>query len=41
MKNYKFIHLSTGDLLRDEIKNGSSLGKELDKVMKEGKLISS
>ena len=41
LEKYNFIHLSTGDLLREEIKNGSKLGRELDEVMKEGKLISS
>jgi len=33
--------LSTGDLLREEIKTGSNLGKEIDAVIKEGKLVSS
>ncbi len=41
VERYGFIHLSTGDLLRDEVKSGSPLGKELAAVMKEGKLISS
>nr|VVW87893.1 unnamed protein product [Nymphaea colorata] len=41
VKKYGFIHLSTGDLLRDEIKTGSQLGKEIDAVIKEGKLVSS
>jgi adenylate kinase family enzyme len=41
VKKYKFVHLSTGDLLRDEVKTGSPLAKELNAVMKEGKLISS
>jgi len=26
-KKYGFIHLSTGDLLRDEVKSGSPLSK--------------
>lgn len=41
VKKYGFIHLSTGDLLRDEVKSESQLGKEIDAVIKEGKLISS
>lgn len=41
MQKYGFIHLSTGDLLRDEVKTGSPLGKEIDAVIKEGKLVSS
>ena len=41
VEKYKFIHLSTGDLLREEIKTGSKLGREIDAVIKEGKLVSS
>jgi adenylate kinase len=33
VKKYNFVHLSTGDLLRDEVKTGSKLGKELNAVM--------
>lgn len=33
-------HISTGDLLRDEVKKGTKLGQELDQVMKSGGLIS-
>ena len=34
-----FAHLSTGDLLRDEVKKGSSLGKKLEEDMREGKMV--
>ncbi|XP_055840798.1 adenylate kinase isoenzyme 1 isoform X2 [Episyrphus balteatus] len=37
---YDFTHLSSGDLLREEVKSGSEKGQELAKVMKEGKLVS-
>lgn len=32
-------HVSTGDMLREEIRNGSDLGKEAKKYMDEGKLV--
>jgi adenylate kinase len=35
---YKLIHLSTGDLLRNEISNGTPLGLEAKKIMDEGQL---
>lgn len=35
-----FIHLSTGDLLRNEIQTGSSLGKEIQELLKDGKFAS-
>lgn len=41
VKKYGFIHLSTGDLLRDEVKSGSPLGQEIEAVIKDGKLVSS
>ncbi len=36
---YKLIHLSTGDLLRSEISNGTPLGLEAKKIMDEGQLV--
>ena len=39
-KTFGYAHLSTGDLLRDEVKSGSALGKELDAVMQAGALVS-
>src|SRR5690554_5680955 len=36
---YKLIHLSTGDLLRSEISNGTPLGLEAKKLMDDGKLV--
>ena len=39
IEKYGLIHLSTGDLLRSEISQGTALGLEADKLMKEGKLV--
>eukprot|EP00091_Calanus_sinicus_P024563 TRINITY_DN8886_c0_g1_i1.p1 TRINITY_DN8886_c0_g1~~TRINITY_DN8886_c0_g1_i1.p1 ORF type:complete len:145 (-),score=27.92 TRINITY_DN8886_c0_g1_i1:211-645(-) len=36
---YKFTHLSSGDLLRNEVMSGSSKGQELFKTMHEGCLV--
>lgn len=36
---YGFTHISTGDLLRDEVSTGSERGQELVKIMKEGALV--
>lgn len=36
---YGFTHISTGDLLRDEVSSGSERGQELVKIMTEGALV--
>ncbi|CDI97370.1 adenylate kinase [Echinococcus multilocularis] len=37
---YGFNHLSSGDLLRDEVQSGSPRGKELQAIMEKGELVS-
>jgi len=39
IEKYGLIHLSTGDLLRGEIAEGTELGLEAKKLMDEGKLV--
>jgi adenylate kinase family enzyme len=38
-KEFNYIHLSAGDLLRAEVASGSERAKELDALMKEGKIV--
>lgn len=40
VSKYGYNHISTGDLLREEIKSGSDLGKQINELMKTGKLVS-
>ena len=40
VKKYGFTHLSSGDLLRDEVKSGSERGKQLNEMMQKGLLVS-
>jgi adenylate kinase len=39
VKNYNYFQLSTGDLLRSEIKNKTLLGSKIDKKMSEGAFV--
>lgn len=40
VEKYGYGHISTGDLLREEIKNGTEIGKQAESLMKEGKFVS-
>lgn len=40
-KDYNYAHISAGDVLREEVAKGTSLGKELENLMKEGQMVSS
>ena len=39
IEKYGYGHISTGDLLREEVKAGTELGKEADSLMKAGKFV--
>lgn len=39
VQDYGYCHLSTGDLLRDEMKKGTDLGAQVESVIKSGKLV--
>lgn len=39
VEKYGYGHISTGDLLREEVKAGTELGKEADELMKAGKYV--
>ncbi len=38
-KKYNLLHISTGDLLRKEMKNGSEIGLRVQKIISDGNLI--
>lgn len=38
-QQYKFVHLSTGDMLRSAIRGGTALGKEAQSFMDRGELV--
>jgi adenylate kinase len=39
IEKYQLVHLSTGDILRSEISNGTALGLEAKKLMDQGVLV--
>ncbi|GLH10680.1 Adenylate kinase [Gryllus bimaculatus] len=39
VKKYGYTHLSTGDLLRDEVNSGSARGANLNETMQKGELV--
>ena len=39
-QNFDFRHLSTGDLLREEIRQGSELGRQAEAIISRGELVS-
>ena len=39
VKKYGYAHISTGDLLREEVGKKTSLGKKADELMKQGKYV--
>ncbi len=39
VKTYGFAHISTGDILREEIRNGSELGKIAEGYIQTGGLV--
>lgn len=40
VNKYGYGHISTGDLLREEIKNQTEIGKQAEDLMKQGKFVS-
>ena len=41
VKECGVVHLSSGDMLREEVQEGTHLGKQVDEIMKSGGLVSS
>ncbi len=39
VEQYGFTHLSTGDLLREEVSSGSERGQQLTDIMQRGELV--
>ena len=38
-ESFKLLHISTGDLLREEMKGGTDIGKEIKKYVESGELV--
>jgi len=38
-ETFGFLHLSTGDMLREEVKNGTELGQRAKSIMEKGELV--
>ena len=39
MKQFGYTHLSAGDLLRQEVANGTERGNKIEEIMKSGQLV--
>lgn len=39
IEKYQLVHLSTGDVIRKEIKSGSDFGKQLQSIVEKGELV--
>jgi adenylate kinase len=38
-EKFGYLHLSTGDMLREEVKNGTELGRQAQAIMEKGELV--
>ena len=40
LEKHDYVHISTGDLLREQVAKGDELGKEIERVQQSGGLVS-